>query len=64
VAHRGDKLLAEFDKEFNSRFTVRNEGALKWFLGMAIDQQDDFSITLNHSLSITKLHWFDSMESG
>lgn len=56
VAHRGDKLLAEFDKEFNSRFTVRNEGALKWFLGMAIDQQDDFSITLNHSLSITKLY--------
>jgi len=54
VAYRGDKLYREFSTAFFKRFPGKS-GPLTWFLGMAIDQHDDFSIHVNHELSIDKM---------
>ena len=55
AAYRGDKLFEEFSTKFQKRFTSRFEGDLHWFLGIALDQQADFSVSASHSSSIAKL---------
>ena len=55
VAFRGQKLFDLFSKAFQERFTSRFEGDLHWFLGIGIDQSDDFSVTANHEASITAM---------
>ena len=55
AAYRGDKLFKEFSTEFQKRFTSRFEGDLHWFLGIGIDQNDDFSVSASHESSIAKL---------
>ena len=52
VAYRGDKAFASFQKAFQSRFKSTFEGKLQWFLGMSIDQHDDFTIHLSHERNI------------
>jgi hypothetical protein len=54
VAYRGDNLYREFSSNFFKRFPGKS-GPLNWFLGMAIDQHDDFSIHIDHKLSIEKM---------
>ena len=54
VAYRGDDLYREFSTRFFKEFPGKS-GPLNWFLGMAIDQHDDYSIYINHSLSIQKM---------
>ena len=54
VAYRGDDLYREFSTRFFKKFPGKS-GPLNWFLGMAIDQRDDYSIYVNHSLSIEKM---------
>ena len=56
IAYRGDELFKQFSAQFQRRFTARDEGPLKWFLGMAIDQDKaNYSITVDHSLAISKI---------
>ena len=56
TAHSGDKLFEDFKASFNARFPGSQGGKdLHWFLGMAIDQHPDFSIDVNHELSIEKI---------
>ena len=54
VAYRGDRLYNRFRTKFFKRFPGKCQ-KLSWFLGMAIDQHDDFSIHINHELSISKM---------
>ena len=54
LAYRGDKLYKEFETKFFQRFPGK-KNVLSWFLGMAIDQHDDFSIHVDHTLSISKM---------
>ena len=55
VAYRGDDLLKRFDAAFHKRFTATPATKLEWFLGMAVDQHEDYSIDINHALSIEKM---------
>ena len=55
VAYRGEETFKQFSSAFTSRFESRFEGPLHWFLGMGIDQADDFTITLSHEASIVKM---------
>ena len=48
VAYKGEETFKQFSNAFISRFESRFEGPLHWFLGMGIDQADDFTITLSH----------------
>ena len=54
VAYRGDGLFKDFSAKFFLRFPGK-ESKLSWFLGMGIDQHDDFSIHVDHTLSIEKM---------
>ena len=55
LAYRGERLWKEFDKKFNERFSATPAKKLQWFLGMGIDQYDDFSVRLSHASSIKKM---------
>ena len=44
-----------FEREFRGRFAATPSEPLKWFLGMAIDQHDDYSIHVSHETSIQKM---------
>ena len=54
VAYRGDKLFEEFKANFFKRFPGKCD-KLSWFLGMAIDQHEDYSIHVDHERSIDKI---------
>ena len=54
VAYRGDDLYEKFETDYFKRFPGHAK-RLQWFLGMAIDQHDDFSIHIDHSQSIQKI---------
>ena len=54
-AHRGDKLFEDFSRKFTKRWNSKASKELAWFLGMGIDQHADFSIHVDHSLSIKNL---------
>ena len=45
LAHDG-KLFNWFVKEFTTRFRAKHLGPLYWFLGIAVDQRDDFTVTI------------------
>ena len=55
VAHRGDKLFEEFKSKFLSRFRAKHIGPLQWFLGMEVDQHDDFSVHVSQKAFIQKV---------
>ena len=54
VAYRGDNLYSKFCTAFFERFPGKKD-KLTWFLGMAIDQHEDYSIHVDHALSIEKM---------
>ena len=54
VAYRGSDIYERFHKAFFNKFPGKPE-KLAWFLGMAIDQHEDYSIHLDHDLAISKL---------
>ena len=45
-AHDG-KLFEWFKSKFLKRFRAKHIGPLEWFLGVAIDQKDDYSISMH-----------------
>ena len=55
IAYRGDKGYGTFCSEFGARFKADKAKKLDWFLGMAIDQHEDYSIHLSHEQSIQKM---------
>ena len=55
AAYKGDALFKSFSEKFQDRFTSRFEGDLHWFLGIAVDQKDDFSVAISHEQSISKM---------
>ena len=57
LAHNNDKLLRWFTDEFcgPKGFNAKHVGKLSWFLGMEIDQSDDYSIKLNQRQYIDKM---------
>ena len=55
LAYRGEDAFKRFEGEFRKRFESTPSEPLKWFLGMAIDQHEDFSIHVGHELSIQKM---------
>ena len=54
IAYRGNAFFSKFQAAFFGRFPGKPE-KLSWFLGMAIDQHEDYTIHLNHELAISKL---------
>ena len=54
VAYKGDQLFNSFQKKFFLRFPGKQQ-KLSWFLGMGIDQHEDYSIHIDHKQSIEKL---------
>ena len=57
VAHNSPELLDWFKREFTGPkgFNSKHLGKLTWFLGMAIDQHSDHSVTIHQSKYIEKL---------
>ena len=55
VAFRGQKTFDAFSQAIQDRFTSRFEGDLHYFLGIGIDQHDDFSVHVTHSASIKRM---------
>ena len=55
VAWRGVAEFEKFDSKFRSAFRATHLGKLDWFLGMGIDQHDDFSVELNQTAYIEKM---------
>ena len=57
VAHDSPDLLGWFQREFTgpNGFNAKHLGNLSWFLGMAVDQHTDSSITIHQSKYIEKL---------
>lgn len=55
VAYRGNEAFSKFNDEFHKRFTATEAKKLSWFLGMAIDQHEDYSVHISHELSIQKM---------
>ena len=53
-AYRGNEMFEEFKDAFFKRFPGKCD-KLQWFLGMAIDQHEDYSIHVDHELSISKM---------
>ena len=51
----GDKLYSTFMSQLRARFECTDAHKLEWFLGMAIDQHEDYSIHVSHEQSIQKL---------
>ena len=54
VAYRGKDFYNDFHAKFFKRFGGTSN-KLEWFLGMRIDQHEDYSIHLDHSQSILKM---------
>jgi hypothetical protein len=54
LAHKNIKL-DDFIKGFCDGFNSKHLGKLTWFLGMAVDQHDDYSVTINQQLYTKKL---------
>ena len=59
-AYRGDGTFSKFCDLFYRRFPGRDKSEnkidkLSWFLGMAIDQHEDYSIHIDHQQSIEKM---------
>ena len=54
-AHNDEQLFAAFRKDFLERFNGKHLGKLSWFLGMAVDQHADGSITINQNKSVSDL---------
>ena len=57
VAHDKSGVLDQFTKQFlgPGGFNATHKGKLSWFLGMAVDQHSDHSITIHQSNSIEKV---------
>ena len=57
LAHDSPELLRWFKEEFTGAggFNATHKGKLDWFLGMAVDQHSDNSITINQSKYVEKL---------
>ena len=54
VAHNR-KNFEWFTKEFTAGFNSKHLGKLTWFLGMGVDQNDDYSVTVNQTSYVKKL---------
>ena len=54
VAYRGNDTFSWFHQEFFRKSPGKPE-KLRWFLGMAIDQHEDYTIHVNHELAIDKI---------
>ena len=56
AAHNSPSMLAWFKEEFTGSrgFNATHLGKLSWFLGMAVDQAPDFSITVHQTKYIKK----------
>lgn len=55
VAYRGEKMFKDFDEAFRKAFRAHHLGKLDWFLGMGIDQHEDFSVDINQTAYIEKM---------
>ena len=57
VAHNNKAELDWFTKTFTGPhgFDAKHLGPLNWFLGMGVDQSDDYKITINQKQFIDKL---------
>ena len=55
MAYRGKKIFKEFNSKFMAKFKATPAKKLDWFLGMSLDQHDDYSVTLSHQASIKKM---------
>lgn len=57
VAHDSPELLSWFQREFTGPrgFNAKHLGKLSWFLGMAVDQHSDSSVTVHQTAYIEKL---------
>lgn len=57
VAHNNEAELHWFTKTFTGPhgFNAKHLGPLNWFLGMGVDQSDDYKITINQKQFIDKL---------
>ena len=57
VAHNSPELLSRFTREFTGvgGFNAKYLGKLKYFLGVAVDQNKDCSVTVNQTLYIDKI---------
>ena len=55
VSYRGKKLFNTFSTKFENRFRCGQKTSLRWFLGMAVTQHDDYSIDLDQSQYISKM---------
>ena len=54
-AWRGDGMLDWFTRELSKSFRAKHLGRLSWYLGVEVDQHDDFSVTLKQTQYIHKL---------
>ena len=59
VAWRGQNLFDEFKTKFRQAFRASHLGKLDWFLGMGIDQHEDFSVDINQTAYIEKMPYDD-----
>ena len=57
VAHDSLELLSEFKREFTGAggFNAQHVGKLSWFLGIAVDQHQDHSVTIHQTKYVEKL---------
>ena len=57
VAHDSPALLSEFKSEFTGEggFNASHLGKLSWFLGVAVDQHSDGSVTVHQTKYVEKL---------
>jgi hypothetical protein len=55
VAWRGDAEFAKFKQKFLDAFRATHLGKLDWFLGMGIDQHDDYTVEINQTAYIEKM---------
>ena len=54
-AWKGDTMLEWFTRELSRSFRTKHLGRLSWYLGMEIDQHDDFTITLKQTQYVKKM---------
>ena len=57
LAHNGEDILKDFIEKFTGDGGCRAKhiGPLNWYLGLEIDQHDDYSVTLKQTKYIEKL---------
>ena len=55
VAWKGQKAFDKFKSDFLSHFNAKHIGPLNWFLGMEINQNENYSINLNQTQYIQKM---------